>query len=145
MLPRRLAAIVLSMAFLSANTAVASTCEVYCAVESNVNHHHHQLKTRFSSHPHHPPAQHHNDMAGCPACPKSAGLTSPRPQECANEVQSLPGNLRVFSDECSVSQIDTARLSSASVPVSFESERFSSFHPPPKISNFEPNLVSLRI
>src|SRR5712691_9426858 len=145
-LPRRLAAIVLLMALLGANAALASVCEVYCAgaVEKNVDHHH-QSETGLSAlHHHHPTAEHHN-MAGCPACPKSAGLTSPHPRDCANEVQALQDNSRVFSDERPISQLDVAKLSTGSLPVPLESERFSPFHSPPKISSFEPILVSLRI
>src|SRR5260370_13429727 len=61
MLSRRLAAIVLLMPFIAANTASASVCEIYCAcaVEKNADHQY-QSETGLSSlHHHHPTAQLH--------------------------------------------------------------------------------------
>jgi hypothetical protein len=139
---RRLAAIVLLMVLLGANTAVASVCEAYCAVEKK-GHHHHQTEMTVSSPHHHPHAQHH--MAGCPACPKSAGLPSPHPRDCANEVQALREPLSTLSSDREVLQLEITRSSTGSLQAPIERERFSPFHSPPKISSFEPILVSLRI
>ena len=142
-LHRRLVSIVLLMVLLCANTAVASVCEAYCVVEKN-GHHHYQTGTTLSSRAHHhPPAQHH--MAGCAACPNSAGLASPQPQYCGNETQALQEPSSTMSSDRGVLQLEITRSSIGSLPAQIETERFSPFHSPPKVSSFDPILVSPRI
>ena len=61
------------------------------------------------------------------------------------QFQALQKKLRFFSDDRAVVQIDVVKSSTGYFFAPIESERLSTFHPPPKLSNFEPALVSLRI
>jgi hypothetical protein len=141
---RRLAAIVIVVALFGANTAMASVCEACCAGAGEKNtDHHHQITIGFSSPHHNTHAQEHR--ADCPECPKSVRRSSLRRPDCGSFNQVLRDDSRVFSDERAVSQIDAADSSTSFLPIPIESERFSPFHSPPKISGFEPILVSLRI
>ena len=142
MLHQRLVAIVLLGTLFGANTGMASVCEACCARAGEKNtHHQHQTATRFSSPHHHTHAQEHR--ADCPQCPKSVRRSALQPPDCGNFslVQALQENSRV----CDVSQADGSQSSTGFLPPPIENERFSTFHSPPKVSSFEPILVSLRI
>ena len=139
---RRLAAIVLLMVLVGANTAVASVCEACCAVEKNDARHHHTNTMSSSSHHHHPAAQH--PMAGCGQCPLSMGMAGSEPERCA-EGQALVEKSRVFSRDRAVQQSDVVETSAVFLPTPADGAGFSHFHPPPKLTSFDPILVSLRI
>jgi len=144
-LHRRLAAIVLGVALFTANTAMVSMCEAYCAgVGTKKSGHHHQTLATLSSHRDHMHAQRHR--ADCPECPKTAGQSSQFP-DCGSfaRVQALQENSRVFTDDHAVSQREVAESSTASSLAPIQSGRFSSLHSPPNVSSFQPVLVSLRI
>lgn len=139
---RRLSAIVLLVVLLGANTAVASVCEAYCAVAMNGDGHH-QTEMGVSSSHRHSSSEHH--MAGCSACPKGAGLASPRPPDCANVVLALQRESRVFSGDRGVRQPAVSASAATSLRRPIDNARFSAFHAPPNISRSYPLLVPLRI
>ena len=146
MLHRRLAATLLVMALLGANTGAASVCEAYCAGTGKNNAgHHHQTETRPSPPGHQTHAHHPN--ANCSECLKSAGRSSLQGQECGNFAlaQTLQETARASSTDRKVSQLDINRTPANSLLGPIENARSSPLHSPPRISSFERILVSLRI
>jgi len=146
MLPRRLAAIVVLMALLGANTAMASVCEAYCAgVGKKNSDHHHQTAAKPSSPHHHKHAQEHR--VDCAECPKTAAQSSLQLPGCASfaRIQALQENSRRFFADHAVSQLDVDNSSTGPSLAPIQSERSSFLHSPPHIGNFQPVLVSIRI
>jgi hypothetical protein len=146
MLHRRLAATLLVMALLGANTAAASVCEAYCAEPGKNNTgHHHQTETRASAHSHQTHA--HHAEVDCRECLKSAGRLSLQRPECGNvaQVLALQEIARASSTDRKVLQLDVNRTPANSLPTPIENARFSPFHSPPQINSFERVLVSIRI
>jgi hypothetical protein len=145
-LHRRLTSLVLLVTLVGANASMASVCEAYCAgaVKEKRADHHDATVTRISLH--HQTHAHHNPT-NCPECRKSAPRLSLQQPGCGTftGVQALVDDSRVFSDERPVVQIGTANSRISLSPMVSESQRFSPFHSPPRLSSFEPILVSLRI
>jgi hypothetical protein len=139
----KLTTIFLLIALFGANTAMASICEAYCA-GSGKKHadHRHIPATRNSSPHHHTHAQQGRDCSGCLRSSTSVQLP---PCGGLTQFQALQKSSRIFSNDRAVAQIDVVKSSTGYFFAAIESERFSTFHPPPKLSNFEPALVSLRI
>ena len=146
MLHRRLAATVLVMALVAANTATAAVCRAYCAGVGNNNAaHHHQTETRVSAPSHHRHAYH--EGANCPECPDGVGQSSMQPPDCGNftQVQALQEMSTVSSAGREGSQPDITLTSTNSLAASADGAWFSPFCSPPQISSFQPVLVSLRV
>src|SRR5882724_6638630 len=117
MLHRRLAATLLVMALLGANTAVASVCEVYCAeTGKNNSGQHHQTETRASSRGHQ--IHDHHANANCTDCLKNAGRSSLRGPECRNfaQVQTLQEAARVSSTDRKASELHLERTPANCLP-----------------------------
>ncbi len=145
-LHRRPVAIVLAVALFGADSAMATVCEAYCAsVGKKSFYHHSQAESTPSSPHHHMHAQQHG--ADCAECPKVAGQASLQLPDCGSfaRVQALLENSRVFPDDHAVSQLEVAKSSTGSSLIPIQSERYSSLHSPPNISNFQPVLFSIRI
>ena len=145
MLRRRLAAILLVMASLDANTAAASVCEAYCAwtgKKNTVHHHHTEPRSSPPSHQAHA----HRPSVNCPECLKSAGRSWQRPG-CRRlaQVQTLQETARASATDRKDSRLDVNRTPTNSLPGSVENARFSPLHPHPQISSLARILVSLRI
>jgi hypothetical protein len=138
---RRLAAIVLLIVLVGANTAVASVCAACCAVEKNDTRHRHADTMSSSSH-HHPATQHR--MGGCGQCPLRMGMAGSEPERCA-EGQALVEKARVFSRDRAVQQSDVVETTAIFLPTPADGAGLSHFRPPPKLTSFDPILVSLRI
>jgi hypothetical protein len=138
---RRLAVIVLLIVLVGANTAVASVCTACCAVEKNDSRHRHA--DTMSSSSHHHPATHHR-MGGCGQCSLRMGMAGSERERCA-EGQALVETARVFSRDCAVQQSDVVETTAIFLPTPADGAGLSHFHPPPKLTSFDPILVSLRI
>ena len=138
-----LATIVLLIAMFGANTAMASICEAYCVGTGKHAEHHDMSSIRNSSPNHHRHAK--QDQAECSKCPTSSFSVQLPPCERLTQFQSLQTSLRVFSDRRLIEHLDLVKSSGSSFAAPVESERFSTFHPPPKLSDPGVALVSLRI
>jgi len=139
----KLATIVLLAAMFGANTARASICEAYCAGTRKHAEHHDISATRNSSPHHHPHAK--QDQAKCSKCPTSSFSVQLPPCERLTQFQALQNSMRVFSDRRPIAHLRLVKSSSNSFGAPVESELFSTFHPPPKLSDPGIALVSLRI
>ncbi len=146
MLKRRLAAIVLATTLFSANTAMASVCEAYCAIVAKNNFgHHHPTAATFSSPHHHSHVQ--RASVDCPECLNSVGnsaLHSPRCGMLA-EVQLPQEAGRAYFTHRGALQPNTPRSSNGFWQGPIETEGFLPFQSPPEISSFRPTQVALRI
>jgi hypothetical protein len=145
MLHRRLAATLLVMALLGANSAAAFVCQAYCAEAGKNNTVHHQIETRASPSSHQIHA-HHAD-ADCQECLKAAGPSSLQRPKCGSvaQVLALQEIARASSTDRKVLQLDVNRTSANSFQRPVENARFLPSHSPPQINSFERVLVSLRI
>ena len=141
----RLTTIVVLAALFGASTDMASICETYCADSGKKSADHHHLASTRNSSPHHH-SHTGQDQAMCSKCLRS--IMSMQLPACGNLTQfkALQKSSRIFSDDRPVAQLDVVKSSSnSSLFAPTKSERFSTFHPPPRLRNFEPALVSLRI
>jgi hypothetical protein len=146
MFRRRLAATLLVMALLGANTAAAAVCEGYCAGSGQKKaDHHHQTEARLASPRHHSHVQ--RASVDCPECLNSVGRSSLHPPRCGmlGQVQALQETRRASFLDRGVLQPDTTRFSTGFWPGPIETEGFLPFQSPPQISSFEPTRVALRI
>lgn len=146
MLYRRLAAILVVMALLGVNTAAASICEAYCAGsgQGETEQHHHG-EMRFSSPHHHSYVQ--AASVDCPECVNGVAgspLHSPRCGMLA-EVQPLQEYARTSFADCGALQLNATLPFNVFWRGPVEAEGFLPFQSPPKISTFQPILVSIRI